>query len=100
MIGKKEYRALSSGVIYGPNAAGKTNIIGAIDTFKNIVLRGHIRNSDDRKTPNAAANSLELIPNSTLESPLPVSFNIKFTAEDMLFEYGFSMDIGEFLDRK
>ncbi len=33
-IGKKKYKALCSAVIYGPNASGKTNIIGAMDTFR------------------------------------------------------------------
>ncbi|MDR2615612.1 MAG: ATP-binding protein, partial [Oscillospiraceae bacterium] len=69
-IGKKNHKALCSAVLYGPNASGKTNIIGAMDTFKNIVLRGHIRNSDERRTPNTASSVLELIPNSALEEPL------------------------------
>ena len=30
-VGNKNYRGLSSAVIYGPNASGKTNIIGAMD---------------------------------------------------------------------
>ena len=33
-IGKKEYKGLSSAVIYGPNASGKTNIISALEVFK------------------------------------------------------------------
>ena len=33
-IGKKEYKVLSSAVIYGPNASGKTNIISALEVFK------------------------------------------------------------------
>ena len=39
-IGAKKYRGLSSAVIYGPNASGKTNLIGAMDTMRAIVLRG------------------------------------------------------------
>ena len=50
--GSKTYKGLSSAVIYGPNASGKTNVIGAMDTFKAIVLRGSIRNADSpRQTP-------------------------------------------------
>ena len=44
--GSKTYNGLSSAVIYGPNASGKTNVIGAMDTFRSIVLRGSIRNAD------------------------------------------------------
>jgi len=65
-IGRKIYKGLSTAVIYGANAAGKTNIIGAMDSFKSIVLRGNIRNDKDKKTPNIAAGALELIPNNTL----------------------------------
>ena len=35
-VGRKAYKGLCSAVIYGPNAAGKTNIIGAMDSFKTI----------------------------------------------------------------
>ena len=45
-IGSKLYKGLSSAVIYGPNASGKTNIIGAMDTMEAIIQRGNIRNSD------------------------------------------------------
>ena len=49
-VNGKEYKGLCSSVIYGPNAAGKTNIIEAIDTFRIIVLRGRIRNLNDGPT--------------------------------------------------
>ena len=76
-IGKKTYKGLCSAIIYGPNASGKTNIIGAMDTFKSIVLRGNIRNDNDKSDPNAAAGTLELIPNSSSQNNLPVSFAVK-----------------------
>ena len=60
----KEIKGLSSSVIYGPNASGKTNIIGAMDVLRSIVLRGNIRNSEEKSSPNPAAEALELIPNS------------------------------------
>ena len=96
-VGKYTYKGLSSAIIYGSNASGKTNIIGAMDTFKNIVLRGHIRN-DEKDSPNAASVALELIPNNTSEEPEPVEFSIKFIEQDMLVEYDFSMNIGTFLE--
>lgn len=96
-IGSKTYKGLCSAVIYGPNASGKTNIIGAMDVFKAIVLRGNIRNSDGSETPNAAANILELIPNNK-QVRQPVDFAIKFVENNLLFSYELSLDIGDFLE--
>ena len=97
-IGKNSYKGLCSAVIYGPNASGKTNIIGAIDTFKAIVLRGHIRNDDVKKDPNAASSALELIPNNTLQMEAPVTLGIKFICEGTLVDYSFTLDLGKFLE--
>jgi AAA15 family ATPase/GTPase len=36
-------RILPTSVIYGPNASGKTNIILALEAFRTIVDRGHIK---------------------------------------------------------
>ena len=96
-VENQTYKGLSSAIIYGSNASGKTNIIGAMDTFKNIVLRGHIRN-DEKDSPNTASVALELIPNNICNELEPVSFSIKFIEQDMLVEYAFSMDLGTFLD--
>lgn len=96
-IGRNIYKGLCSAVIYGSNASGKTNIIGAMDTFKNIVLRGNIRN-DEKGSPNAAASSLELIPNNALAKAEPVGFSIKFIERGLFVEYAFSVDLGLFLD--
>ena len=97
-IGKKEYKGLCSAVIYGPNASGKTNIIGAMDTFKTIVLRGNIRNVDDKNVPNAAANALELIPNNSNTEQSPVTFSIKFIENNLLIEYSLEVNLGKFLE--
>lgn len=96
--GKRIYHGLCSAVVYGPNASGKTNIIGAMDAFKAIVLRGHLRNDEGKVSANAASNLLELIPNQSLEMPEPVCFSIKFISDGILMEYGFSADLGKFLD--
>ena len=98
-IGNKEYSALSSAVIYGPNASGKTNIITAMDTFRTILLRGNIKNADSMTHVNPAANNLELIPFCEDEVPCPVSFAIKFTNKDVLIDYSLQMDLGIFLDK-
>lgn len=68
----KKIKGLCSSVIYGPNASGKTNIIGAMDVMRAIVLRENIRNSEDEASPNRAAFLLELIPNNMSEEAEPV----------------------------
>lgn len=95
--GNKEYKGLCSAVVYGPNASGKTNIIGAMGTFKSILLRGNIRNDSDSSDPNAAAGTLELIPNNTFGTPQPVAFSITFLEDGLHIEYSFSADMGTFL---
>ena len=100
----KEIRGLSSSVIYGPNAAGKTNIIGAMDVLRAIILRGNIRNSEEKSSPNAAAAALELIPNNNAIEGKPVCFSVEFYEEDagdkfrILYELG--IDLGGFLDEE
>lgn len=100
----KEIRGLSSSVIYGPNAAGKTNIIGAMDVLRAIVLRGNIRNSEEKSSPNPAATALELIPNNNEAEGKPVSFSVEFyeEAEGDKFRilYELEIDLGVFLDEE
>lgn len=96
-VGKKAYSSLSSAVIYGPNASGKSNIVAAIDVLKNIVLRGNIKNSDTRSTPNIAAFNLEFIPYRLNQESRATSFTIKFIANNLLFEYVLKIDLGLFL---
>lgn len=98
--GRRSYKGLCSAVIYGANASGKTNIVGAMDTFKAIVLRGHIRNPNDKSNAaNIAASMLELIPNNACKEPVPISFAIRFITDNMLMEYAFSADLGAFLEQ-
>ncbi len=97
-IGSNEYKALSSAVIYGPNASGKTNIIGAMDTFRSILIRGNIKNAENISSINVASTKLELIPFCEDAEPSPVGFSIKFIENNILVEYKLVMDIGNFLD--
>ena len=94
--GSKVYKGLCSAVIYGPNASGKTNVIGAMDTFRSIVLRGSIRNADIA-SPNAAASALELIPNSKGVKK-PTEFYIRFADDGLMVEYSIKADLGSFMD--
>lgn len=96
-VGSKKYRGLCSAVIYGPNASGKTNVIGAMDTFRAIVLRGNIRNNDATSL-NYAADALELIPNCNGEEA-PTEFSIRFVDSGMLVEYSIVVDLGAFMEK-
>lgn len=96
--GGKKIRALCSSVIYGPNAAGKTNIIGAMDVMQTLMLRGNIRNNDREITPNVAASSLELIPNKASNSNSPVRFYIDFIDQGDRFQYWLDLELGQFMD--
>ena len=90
--GIKTQRALVASVIYGPNSAGKTNIISAMEVLRGIVLRGHIKNGEDA--------ALELIPSAALKKTQPVEFFVKFVENDLLFRYDLKLGLGKFLDKK
>lgn len=95
-VGNRIYKGLSTAVIYGPNASGKTNVIGAMDTFKAIIMRGNVKN-DVSYSPNTAASTLELIPNCNgiKES---TEFTIRYIDDGFLVEYSITVDLGTFLD--
>ena len=94
--GSRSYKGLSTAVIYGPNASGKTNVIGAMDAFRSIVLRGNIRNADV-VPPNAAASALELVPNCN-GVKAPTEFSIRFLDAGLVVEYSVRVDLGSFMD--
>lgn len=96
----KQLKGLCSSVIYGSNAVGKTTVVGAMETFRSVILRGNIRNSEDSSSPNHAASNLSLIPNQALTKPEPVEFFIDFIVEKFRIQYGITMDLGLFLDTK
>ena len=97
-IGRKQYTALCSSVIYGPNAAGKTNIIGAMAFLKNIVIEGHIRNRDKQTDwCNICDTRYEWIPSfQNAEVGVPVMLEISFVAQGALFRYCLLVDLGRY----
>lgn len=96
----KDIKGLCSSVIYGSNAAGKTTVVGAMDTFRAIILRGNIRDSEDISSPNHAASNLSLIPNQALTHAEPTEFFIDFIVDKFRVQYDLIMDLGLFLDSK
>ena len=97
-VGRKNVKGLCSSVIYGPNASGKTNIIGAMDVLRTVVLRGNIRNAEEQGLPNKAAFHLELIPNNQNEKVIPTIFKISFLEQGLKFDYELTLMLGSFLD--
>lgn len=95
---RRTIKGLSTSVIYGPNASGKTNIIGAMDTLRAIVIRGNIRNAEDTGSPNPACELLELIPNNTTKNSLPTEFMITFIEDNQIIKYELVMEVGTFLE--
>jgi hypothetical protein len=97
--GSQTCKGISTAVIYGPNASGKSNIIGAMDTFKQIMLRGNIRNTEVTSS-NIAASNLERIPNCSDAIHNPLTFSISFIEKGYKIEYILVADIGGFLDSR
>lgn len=98
-INGKNLSALSTSVIYGPNAAGKTTLINALSCFKRIVLRGNIRDEESDILHDRVSNAMRLVPFAFADTPEPVLFDITFTTEAHKFRYILSMYIGGFLDK-
>lgn len=97
---EKEIKALSSAVIYGPNSAGKTNIIGGMEVFRSIILSGNIKNKEDNTTTNVAVSKLELIPNIESKVSEPVYFYIKFFIDGIIVEIKLILSLDSFLRNK
>lgn len=89
--GKKACRALSTSILYGPNAAGKTSLLGALEVLKAIVLEGNIRDKE-RFTLNLSVNQMKLIPNIRpfLENSTkrkPVTLGVEAVTDAFVFSY-------------
>lgn len=75
---------LRSAVIYGPNAAGKSNIIQAITTMADMIV--------ESATGSKASDLIDVTP-FKLDSSLtkqPSEFEIDFIVEGVRYQYGFS----------
>lgn len=96
-----EKKALSSSVIYGPNASGKTTLIEAINCFKKIVLNGGI-SSVDNNLQNKTNNFLMLVPFIYSQNLEPVEFEIEFSEKNNdeynEYRYGLKLILGNFFD--
>ena len=98
-VGKKEVRALSASVIYGPNAAGKTSIVNAMSCFRQIVAKGTIEDSEDDRSGDHVSANMSLIPFGFAAQEQPTSFAIDFVSHGTQYRYELSFTLGKFLEK-
>ena len=98
-IGKRKVNALSSSVIYGPNAAGKTSIVNAMSCMRQIVLQGGMKDVSGDPADGQAI-SAQLIPFAFQETARPVCFDAWFTFHDVEYRYEVGIYLGKFLEKQ
>jgi uncharacterized protein len=77
-------RLLRSTVIYGANAAGKSNVLRALEFMKNLIVNSAI-------APPTAEVPYDPFKLSAASRNLPSEFEIAFIQEGTRYEYGFSV---------
>ena len=85
LIKKAQYRFLSSAVIYGANASGKSNLLRAMNTMKRIV----VENFDKRSVSEIPYDPFLL---NTRTSNEPTFYEVVFFVENIKYRYGFEAD--------
>jgi hypothetical protein len=78
---------MKSVAIYGANAAGKSNLIEAMDFVQDFV-------TDSAKESQAGENIKNIVPFllNNVNPNLPSEFELLFVAEEILYEYGFALN--------
>jgi uncharacterized protein len=77
-------RLLRSAVIYGPNAAGKTNVLKALQFMQGLVVNSAV-------APPTAESPYDPFKLSSASREAPSEFEVAFVQEDTLYEYGFKV---------
>lgn len=85
LIVKDGYKLLPSAVIYGANSSGKSNLLKAIDKFKEIVTTSSKLNSTDK---------LDITPFLLNENTAkePSYFEVELLIDSTVYTYGFMAD--------
>ncbi|NUM42380.1 MAG: ATP-binding protein, partial [Leptospiraceae bacterium] len=86
LIKKAKYSFLSSAVIYGANASGKSNLLRGVNTMKRIV----VENFDKRSVSEIPYDPFLL---NTRTSNEPTFYEVVFLVEKIKYRYGFEADI-------
>lgn len=97
-IGKQTVNALSTSVIYGPNAAGKTSIVNAMSVMRQVVLRGGVKDGEEHRGEDHISSD-SLLPFAFQKQARPVSFDAAFTFHGVHYRYCFSIYLGGFLEK-
>jgi len=79
-------------VIYGPNAAGKSNFIIAIHLMRRLVQQSYLVHKTDKKLP---YQPFQL---GDAAEPAPTTLEISFMKDGVRYDYGFSFDSKEFIE--
>lgn len=77
---KKNLNVLKASAIYGANGAGKSNLIKAIHSLKEIVEEGCVPKNADLRKNKLVADSLNK----------PITFEVEFSIGDKIYTYGIS----------
>jgi uncharacterized protein len=85
VIQKSNYKWLSSTVIYGANASGKSNLLHAMSIMKRIVVE-----SFDKRSVNELPYDPFLLSTTTPQEP--TFYEIEFLVENIKYRYGFEAD--------
>lgn len=88
LIRKGKHRILPSAVLYGANASGKSNVILALHTLREIVLNGTVTH---QKTP--VLLNLDLFPFVHDNNTAPIFFEVEFIENDIQFIYHLSISV-------
>jgi hypothetical protein len=77
---------VTSAAIYGPNASGKSNLLKAIQTLKNLVIKSASRMQTGDKLP------VEPFRLNSETAKKPSNFQVIFIRDDIRYEYGVSLN--------
>lgn len=88
VVNRGKYHMLPLAVFYGANSGGKSNLIEAIATMRNIVVRSVRLNEGDQLSYDPFA--LDVI-----SEKHPTFFEIQFIKDEVVYRYGFEYDKNE-----
>lgn len=80
----KKLKLLKSAVVYGANASGKSNLLQAISTMREVLL-----NNFRKQSTNTLPAEPFLLEDSCAQ--LPCFFQLNFIIEEVLYRYGFEI---------
>jgi AAA15 family ATPase/GTPase len=82
---------LPAAVIYGPNASGKSNVLGAFEYLQSLVLNSQIRGKPDGGVPRP------YFALQTYAESNPTAIEVEFISSNTRYQYGFEADNKEFI---